>query len=97
MAWEKGALPLRPLVERPREEEDDDEEVDCEDCCDQGTTGMLTPWSAEDEAAEEALPCTGADFLVIRGGCRVFWTRTSLEAAHILVRAVSSKVDGKGA
>ena len=103
VACKKGALPLRLLVECPREEEDE-EEVDCKDCCDRETTGVLPPRSAADEAEEEALPCTGADFLGIRGGCTVYWTRASLEAASILVRVVSSKgegkseaVDGKGA
>ena len=94
MACEKGVLPLLFLVGRPREEEDE-EEVDCEDCWDRGTTGVLPPRSTADEAEEEALPCTSTDFLGIRGGCRVFWTRASLEAECILVRAVSSKGGGK--
>ena len=68
VAREKVVLSLRLLVGHPREEEDE-EEVDCEDCWDRGTTGVLPPQSAADEA-EEALPYTGADFLGIRGGCK---------------------------
>ena len=68
--------------------------ADCDDCRDRGTTGELPPRS-EDEAEDEALPCTGMDFLGIREGCRIFWTSASLEAARILTRAFSSKGEGR--
>ena len=69
----------------------DEEEAIWVGFCDCGTTGEVPPWSAEEADDEAALTGANEDFLGILGGCRVFWTRASFNATHILSRADSNK------
>ena len=86
---EKGVLPLRRFRFPPCWMEEEEEAVWAV-FCDRSTTGEVPPRSAEEADVDPARTSPTEDFQGIFGGCRVFWTRASFDAARILSGAESS-------